>query len=86
MAAQGLHCWAWASCCGGFSCCGAQVLGVRASVPVARGVIRKLIHHHWTTREIHVQSKKRTYTQAHTRQLTLLEVIYLPLQGFCSKV
>ena len=25
-----LHCGAWASHCGGFSCCGAQTLGARA--------------------------------------------------------
>ena len=30
-----LRCGAWASRCGGFSCCGAQVLGMRASVVVA---------------------------------------------------
>ena len=28
----------WASPCGGFSCCGAQALGARASVVVARGL------------------------------------------------
>ena len=33
-----LHCGAWASHCGGFSCCGAQALGVQASVVVARGL------------------------------------------------
>ena len=31
-----LHCGAWASQCGGFSCCGAWALGMRASV-VASG-------------------------------------------------
>ena len=31
-----LRCGAWASHCGGFSCCGAQALGARASVVVAR--------------------------------------------------
>ena len=31
-----LHCSAWASHCSGFSCCGAQALGVWASVVVAR--------------------------------------------------
>ena len=38
--AQGLlfHCGVQASHCGGFSCCGAQALGVRASVVVARGL------------------------------------------------
>ena len=30
-----LRCVAWASHCGGFSCCGAQALGARASVVVA---------------------------------------------------
>ena len=30
-----LHCGAWASHCGGFSCCGALPLSVRASVVVA---------------------------------------------------
>ena len=42
----GLHCctWAFSSCgerashCGGFSCCGARALGMRASVVVARGL------------------------------------------------
>ena len=33
-----LHCSTWASYCGGFSCCGAQALGVWASVVVARGL------------------------------------------------
>ena len=32
-----LRCSAWASHCGGFSCCGARALGMRASVVVARG-------------------------------------------------
>ena len=31
-----LHCGAWASHCGGFSCCRAQALGMWASVVVAR--------------------------------------------------
>ena len=33
-----LGCGAWASRWGGFSCCGALALGVRASVVVARGL------------------------------------------------
>ena len=33
-----LGCGAQASHCGGFSCCGAQALGVRASVVVAHGL------------------------------------------------
>ena len=33
-----LRCGAWASHCGGFSCCGARALGTRASVVVARGL------------------------------------------------
>ena len=33
-----LHCGAWASHCGGFSCCGAQALGAWATVVVARGL------------------------------------------------
>ena len=33
-----LHCGAWASHCGGFSCCGARALGAWASVVVARGL------------------------------------------------
>ena len=33
-----LCCGAQASHCSGFSCCGAQALGVRASVVVARGL------------------------------------------------
>ena len=33
-----LPCSARASHCGGFSCCGAQALGARASVVVARGL------------------------------------------------
>ena len=33
-----LRCGAQASHCGGFSCCGAQALGARASVVVARGL------------------------------------------------
>ena len=33
-----LRCGAWASLCGGFSCCGAWALGVRASVVVAHGL------------------------------------------------
>ena len=31
----GLHCGAWASHCGGFSCCGARALGTRDSVVAA---------------------------------------------------
>ena len=31
-------CGAWASYCRGFSCCGAQALGARASVAAARGL------------------------------------------------
>ena len=38
MAALGLCCSAWASHCGGFSCCGARALGARASVVVAHGL------------------------------------------------
>ena len=38
LAALGLHCWAWASHCNGFSCGGARVPGARASVVVARGL------------------------------------------------
>ena len=34
MAALGLCCSAWASHCGGFSCCRAQALGTQASVVV----------------------------------------------------
>ena len=37
-AALGLRCGVRASHCGGFSCCGAQALGVRASVVVAHGL------------------------------------------------
>ena len=33
-----LHCSSGASHCGGFSCCGAQALGARASVVVAGGL------------------------------------------------
>ena len=33
-----LCCGAWASHCGGFSCCGARALGTRASVVVAHGL------------------------------------------------
>ena len=33
-----LHCGAWASHCGGLSCCRAQALGVRASVVAACGL------------------------------------------------
>ena len=33
-----LRCCAQASHCGGFSCCGAQALGARASVVMARGL------------------------------------------------
>ena len=33
-----LLCGAWASYCGGFSCCGAQALGAQASVVVAHGL------------------------------------------------
>ena len=33
-----LHRGAWSSHCGGFSCCRAQALGVRASVVVACGL------------------------------------------------
>ena len=33
-----LRCGAWASHCGGFSCCRAQALGVRASVVEVRGL------------------------------------------------
>ena len=33
-----IRCGAWASHCGGFSCCRAQALGTWASVVVARGL------------------------------------------------
>ena len=33
-----LRCSAWASHCGGFSCCGVRALGIWASVVVARGL------------------------------------------------
>ena len=33
-----LHCGAWSSHCGVFSCCGARTLGSQASVVVARGL------------------------------------------------
>ena len=33
-----LHCGAWASHCGGLSCCRARALGVQASVVVAHGL------------------------------------------------
>ena len=32
------NCAAWASCCSGFSCCGAQALGEWASVAAAGGL------------------------------------------------
>ena len=35
-----VRCGAWTPHCGGFSCCGAWALGVRASVVVARGLSR----------------------------------------------
>ena len=35
-----LHCGAWASHCGGFSCCGAWALGVWTSVVAALGLSR----------------------------------------------
>ena len=38
LAGATLHCAAWASHCGGFSCCKVWALGVRASVVVARGL------------------------------------------------
>ena len=38
LATLGLCCGVWASHCGGFSCCGAQALGARASVVVAHGL------------------------------------------------
>ena len=38
LAALGLCCGAWAPHCGGFSCCGAQALGARASVVAVRGL------------------------------------------------
>ena len=38
MAALGLRCSAWASHCGGFSCCRAWALGTQASVVVAHGL------------------------------------------------
>ena len=37
-AGAALCCGAWASYCGGFSCCGAQALGAWASVVVAHGL------------------------------------------------
>ena len=37
-AGAALRCGAWASHCGGFSCCRAQALGTRASVVVACGL------------------------------------------------
>ena len=36
LAALGLRCGAWASQCGGFSCCRARALGARVSVVVVR--------------------------------------------------
>ena len=38
LAALDLHCRAWASSYGGFSCCGARALGVQASVVVVHGL------------------------------------------------
>ena len=38
LAVLGLRCSAWASHCGGFSCCGARALGTQASVVVVRGL------------------------------------------------
>ena len=38
LAVLGLCCCAWASHCGGFFCCEARALGMRASVVVARGL------------------------------------------------
>ena len=37
-AGAALRCGAWASHCGGFSCCGARALGAWASVVVAPGL------------------------------------------------
>ena len=47
-----LHCSAWTSHCGGFSCCGAQALGEQASVVVAHGLSSwraraQLLHGMW---------------------------------------
>ena len=38
LSALGLRCCAWASHCGGFSCCRAWALGAQASVVVAHGL------------------------------------------------
>ena len=38
LAVLGLHCSAWASHCGGFSCCRARALGAQASVVVVHGL------------------------------------------------
>ena len=38
LAALGLLCGVWASCCSSFSCCGAQALGAQVSVAVVDGL------------------------------------------------
>ena len=46
LAALGLSCGAWASHCGGFSCCRAQPLGAWASVVAARGLSSSVVVAH----------------------------------------
>ena len=52
LAVLGLRCSAWASHCGGFSCCGSRALGAWASVVVAHrlsscGARAYLLHSMW---------------------------------------
>ena len=69
-----LRCGARASYCGGFSCCGAQVLGERASVVVARGLqqlwlagSRAQARQLWRTGLVAPRHIGSSRTRAHTR-------------------
>ena len=69
-----LRCGARASHCGGFSCCGAQALGVWASVVVARGLSscglvgsRAQAHQLWRTDLVAPRHVGSSRTRARTR-------------------
>ena len=70
-----LCCGVWVSCCGGFSCWGAQILGAWASLVVAQGLSGSTSS--WTRDQAHIPCNGRWV-------LTLCTISKIPLIFFLS--
>ena len=79
-----LCCGVWVSRCGGFSCCGAQIPGVWASLVVAQGLSGSTSS--WTRDQAHIPCNGRwvltPYTTSETPQIIFLSNKYA--KYFCG--